>query len=192
MFELPKWSWVFEVLFYVLLVGGLILREYGLRRWNVWGTTLFWASYAISLIPVVPCLEQSVTFINVGQGDSILLVNRNENVLIDTGGNLSFDMAKETLIPYLKSRRIYHIDYLIASHHDFDHIGAGESLRRQFDVRHYIDEAKDFPLQLNAWRFQNYNIYGGTEENDTSLVLGLDFMGKKWLFTGDAPVNIEK
>ena len=112
--------------------------------------------------------------------------------MIDTGGNLSFDMAKETLIPYFKSRRIYHIDYLIASHHDFDHIGAGESLRKHFDVRHYIDEAKDFPLQLNTWGFQNYNIYGGTEENDTSLVLGLDFMGKKWLFTGDAPVNIEK
>ncbi len=192
MFEFPKWSWAFEVVFYVLLVGGLILREYGFRRWNAWGTTLFWASYAISLIPIVPCLEQSVTFINVGQGDSILLVNRNENVLIDTGGSLSFDMAKETLIPYFKSRRIYHIDYLIASHHDFDHIGAGESLRQHFDVRHYIDEAKDFPLRLNMWGFQNYNIYGGTEENDTSLVLGLDFMGKKWLFTGDAPVNIEK
>lgn len=192
MFEFPKWSWGVEVLFYVLFVVGLILKEYGLRRWNAWGTTLFWVGYAISLIPIVPCLEQSVTFINVGQGDSILLVNRNENVLIDTGGNLSFDMAKETLIPYFKSRRIYHIDYLIASHHDFDHIGAGESLRQHFDVRHYIDEAKDFPLRLNAWNFQNYNVYGGTEENDISLVLGLDFMGKKWLFTGDAPTNIEK
>ena len=96
------------------------------------------------------------------------------------------------LIPYLRKKRIYHIDYLFITHHDFDHYGAADSLRRLYDVRHYVDDIDPFPIKVGSMVFTNYNEYGGTEENDTSLVLYTELMGKKWLFTGDAPKEIER
>jgi competence protein ComEC len=61
-----------------------------------------------------------VSFINVGQGDSALLQDSNqEEVLID-GGPVS---AGPTVVAYLKSQNINDIDVIIASHNDADHIG---------------------------------------------------------------------
>jgi hypothetical protein len=57
-----------------------------------------------------------VSFINVGQGDAILIREGYHALMIDTGGNLSFDMAKEVDIPFLRKNHINHLDYLIASH----------------------------------------------------------------------------
>ena len=146
----------------------------------------------ISLLPILPLASQEVTFINVGQGDSILIRDHGKVVLLDTGGNLHFDMAKEVLIPYLYRKRIYHIDCLIASHGDFDHIGAKDSLMSNFKVYNYVDKKEDFPITIGNITLTNYNVYGGKEENETSLVLGLSFMDKRWLFTGDATISIEK
>lgn len=62
----------------------------------------------------------SITMIDVGQGDSIFirLKNGKGNILIDTGGNVnsSYSLAEKTIIPYLKSIGINHLDYLILSH----------------------------------------------------------------------------
>jgi hypothetical protein len=92
------------------------------------------ALYVTSLVPLVPAITQEVSFINVGQGDSILIRDGYHAALLDTGGNISFDMAEEVLIPYLRKKRIYHLDYLIASHGDYDHIGAKDSLLKNFSA----------------------------------------------------------
>jgi competence protein ComEC len=61
-----------------------------------------------------------VSFINVGQGDSALLQDSNqEEVLID-GGPVS---AGPTVVAYLKSQSVQDIDVIVASHNDADHIG---------------------------------------------------------------------
>lgn len=59
-----------------------------------------------------------LTFIDVGQGDSILLElpHNKGNVLIDTGGNKKYNLSKNILIPFLKSKGIKQIDYLIITH----------------------------------------------------------------------------
>ena len=150
------------------------------------------ALYVTSLVPLVPAMTQEVSFINVGQGDSILIRDGYHAALLDTGGNISFDMAEEVLIPYLRKKRIYHLDYLIASHGDYDHIGAKDSLLKNFSVGKFIDSTESFPLTFGNVTLTNYNHYKAFDENEKSLVLGMDFMDKKWLFMGDAPIEIEE
>lgn len=169
---------------YLLLVGD----KRRVLRWGVLYSLCLVSSYS----PLLPCISQEVSFINVGQGDSILIRDGTNAVLLDTGGSLSFDMAKETLIPYLRKKRIYKLNALIASHGDYDHIGAKDSLTENFEVDSFYSDPSSFPLDIASLHFENLNVYTWGEENQSSLVLSLSFMDKVFLFTGDAPVEVEK
>jgi len=177
--------------YYLLLGLALYFWDSGLTFMR--SMALFAMALAVSLnaMPLGNALTSEVDFINVGQGDCVLIRDGYTSVMIDTGGNVGFDLAQEVDIPFLRKHRIYEIDYLIASHGDFDHIGAAPSLRENFKVRHYLDTREDFPFTIGDLTFTNYNIYNLSSENEQSLVISLDFMGKKWLFTGDAPISIE-
>lgn len=62
-----------------------------------------------------------INFIDVGQGDSCLIrTPKNKIILIDGGGsiNSSFDVGKNTLLPYLLDRGITKIDVIVVSHFD--------------------------------------------------------------------------
>ena len=112
--------------------------------------------------------------------------------MIDTGGNKSFDMAEETLIPFMNKKKITHLDALILTHDDFDHSGAKDSLCQNFTVKNVLTEANQFPYKVGDLCFTNLNTFDFTEENDKSLVLSLDFIHKKFLFMGDASVKTEE
>lgn len=178
--------------FYILAVGGSFLYQLGQRRNVLIVAAAYVSSYFVSFVPIVPAITQEVSFINVGQGDSILIRDGLNTVLLDTGGNLSFDMAKESLIPYFRKKRIYKIDCLIASHGDYDHIGAKDSLMKNFKVMKFASSPSDFPLKIGGITLNNLNCYGHSDENESSLVLTLDFLGSSFLFTGDATTEVEK
>lgn len=93
-----------------------------------------------------------VTFIDVGQGDSILIklpFNRG-NYLIDTGGNLpfskepwqekrsSFDVGEDVVVPFIKSKGITRLDKLIITHGDMDHIGGALAVIRDLSVKEIL------------------------------------------------------
>lgn len=96
--------------------------------------------------------EFLLTVIDVGQGDSILISypNNRGNILIDTGGiisynnekwqlkNKNYSIAGDKIIPYLKSIGITRLDYLIISHGDFDHMGEAINLVSNFKVEKVI------------------------------------------------------
>lgn len=66
-----------------------------------------------------------IYFIDVGQGDSSLIITpRNKKILIDGGGSSDkdFDVGKQTVLPYLLNRNINKLDYVIISHFDQDHV----------------------------------------------------------------------
>lgn len=64
-----------------------------------------------------------IYFIDVGQGDSTLIVtSQNKTILIDGGGGKDYDVGKNTLLPYLLDRGFNSIDYIIISHFDNDHV----------------------------------------------------------------------
>lgn len=68
--------------------------------------------------------DLKIYFIDVGQGDSTLIVTPNDKtILIDGGGSSTYDVGENILIPYLLDRKIKKIDYVIVSHTDQDHIG---------------------------------------------------------------------
>ena len=62
--------------------------------------------------------DMLVHFIDVGQGDSILIETTSGNVLVDAG-----NWNGRAVIDYLNDRGISHIDLMIATHPDADHIG---------------------------------------------------------------------
>ncbi len=146
----------------------------------------------VSVVPLQEPISNCVYFVNVGQGDSIIIKNKTHTVMIDTGGYKNFDMAEETLIPFMNKKKITHIDALILSHDDFDHAGAKDSLIEEFKVYNVLTEPEQFPYQIGDLKFENLNDFGFEDENDKSLVLSLNFIGKKFLFTGDASVETEE
>ena len=159
------------------------------------GLTLVISSFLlIYFLPINNLLTESVTFINVGQGDSCLIRKQNRTVLIDTGGSIYKDIAKDCLIPYFKKERIYHLDLVITTHGDFDHDGALNSLLENFYVKNVVTEASKFPINVGDIHIENYNshIAEYDEENDRSLVLGFNLLHKNYLIMGDAPIKVER
>ena len=189
---LPSPSPVGLFLYYLFLLASFLFLEVKMNRAALFASLSFLGIYTSSLLPFPMLFTDQVSFINVGQGDGILIRDNGNVVLLDTGGAVGIDMAKEVLIPFFRKERIDHIDYLIASHSDYDHIGAKDDLYANFKVGEFIDSHDDFPLHIGELTFYSYNIYGGDDENDKSLVLSLNFMGYDWVFTGDAPSKVEK
>lgn len=149
---------------------------------------------SLIFVPFNRLIDKRVYFINVGQGDSTLIVNRNETILIDTGGNTYSDIAMECLIPFFYKEKIYKIDYLIITHEDYDHSGAKESLMNNFKVGDVLDNKNDFPFTVGDITIQNLNPYAfqlDRGENDASLVLDFHFLNKDFLIMGDASKSIE-
>ncbi|GAB4273327.1 MAG: hypothetical protein Kow0029_12910 [Candidatus Rifleibacteriota bacterium] len=63
-----------------------------------------------------------VTFLDVHQGDCILIRSAEKTIMIDAGDD-NRDAAKRYIIPYLKKAGIRHIDMAIISHPHRDHFG---------------------------------------------------------------------
>jgi DNA internalization-related competence protein ComEC/Rec2 len=78
--------------------------------------------------------EIRVHYIDVGQGDAILIQSAQNAVLID-GGDAK---AQHALLGYLRSAGLAEIDYLIATHPHSDHIGGLAPVLRQFAVKNVI------------------------------------------------------
>ena len=134
-----------------------------------------------------------VGMINVGQGDCsyVILPFNQGNILIDTGGNRNYDLAVSTLIPFLKSKGVDHLDYVYVSHHDYDHYGALKSLQEHFPVYHVIDhyekERRIGPLLIRMLKTKR-----SEDKNDNSLVMYCLYNHVHYLFTGDISANKEE
>lgn len=78
-------------------------------------------------------------FIDVGQGDSMLVTTpTGKTMLIDGGGQRdtkSFDVGKNTLLPYLLKKRITKIDFVLISHFDSDHVNGLLTIMKEIKVK---------------------------------------------------------
>lgn len=75
-----------------------------------------------NLIEIIPPGKLILHMIDVGQGDACLVITpQNQTILIDGGGSETYNVGKNTLLPYLLNRRITTLDYVIISHFDTDH-----------------------------------------------------------------------
>ena len=178
------------ILFFVLLLM-VFFEKLKLKRLNMIMTFLYFLSIC------VPCLNiinySYVVFINVGQGDCILIHHQKTNILIDTGGINNKDIACDNLIPYFYKRHIYSLDNVFISHTDYDHSGALTSLMINFKIDNVIYGSTFDEYKINGLIFKNLNNYLiGYEENENSSVIYFSFFNTNFLFMGDAPTSIEK
>jgi competence protein ComEC len=77
-----------------------------------------------------------MTFLDVGQGDSTVIQFPDGRVMVVDGGRAfgDFDLGRLVVAPYLWDQGIHHIDYLVASHPQLDHIGGLIFLMKRFTV----------------------------------------------------------
>ncbi|MCB8818317.1 ComEC/Rec2 family competence protein [Desulfosporosinus shakirovi] len=158
-----------------------------------------------------------VSYIDVGQADSILIQTPGEkNILIDAGNNGDAN----TITGYLKSKNISKLDFVIATHSHEDHIGSLDTVIKTFDIGQIVMpketsntqtfrdvitaitekglkpiEAKagvklDFGSELYA-ELLAPNSSGYEDINDYSAVLRLIYGKNSFLFTGDAETQSE-
>lgn len=81
----------------------------------------------------------NVHFIDVGQGDSILVQTpAKKNILIDAGS----PKAGPKVVDYLEKLQIKRLDLIIATHPDIDHIGGLSHVMKSFKVNEIIDSGK--------------------------------------------------
>lgn len=95
----------------------------------------------------------TVSFLDVGQGDSSLIrTPDNQVILVDGGGTLNFlkagdewrirrdpfEIGEDLVVPLLKKRGITQIDYLIMTHADMDHIGGLQAVIEEIPVKRIL------------------------------------------------------
>lgn len=137
--------------------------------------------------------KEALTFLNIGQGDSIVffIPHSKEVILVDAGSSPYKDMGEKKIIPYLKSKGIKAIDKIIITHDDYDHNGAVSSLIENYKVKEVIENSNNFKgLYIGDNYFKNLNM-SNKKDNDGSVVLYGEYVGKKVLLTGDISSSIE-
>lgn len=184
---------LYIALYYVVLLAIVyFLEAYYYKPMRIMTCALL-ILFVVPALPYEYIYADSITFLNVGQGDSCLVRHRNKTIMIDTGGLTYKDIATECTIPYLRSKGIYHLDYVFISHSDSDHTGALKSLKENFTVREVIDEQTPFKITIDDLTISNINEWASVcaDENDKSQVLTLKAANRNILMMGDASSTIE-
>ena len=136
------------IFYYILITYSL----YCLLKKQINGLILLFITFVIHANFNYLTENGYITMLDVGQGDSILIVlpHNKGNVLIDTGGKLDFNNKTKTTtqinnsISYFKSEGINVINYLILTHGDYDHMGESINLVNNFKVENVIFNCGSF------------------------------------------------
>ena len=103
--------------------------------------TIFIITIILFLFSQIP-QNLKINFIDVGQGDSTLIITpKHKTILIDGGGkedDTSDEVGKKILLPYLLYKGITKIDYIIISHFDTDHVGGLLTVMEELKVEQVI------------------------------------------------------
>lgn len=159
-----------------------------------------------------------VYYIDVDQGDSILIQVNKKNLLIDSGPKLE----KKKLFEYLSKINIDKLDYIIATHPHEDHIGNMSKVLDNYNVLNFyapkiqtttktfeqmIDSLKTKNLKINAIKKGTESInlgentkvtvFSPTKDyyenlNNYSPIIKIQYGKTSFLFTGDAQKDVEK
>ena len=163
--------------------------------------------FCYSLIPK----DLQIYFIDVGQGDSCLIITPNDNKILIDGG----EGEPEVLISYLLDRKIKTLDYIMISHFDSDHCNGLIEVIKSLNVKniliskqaYFCEEYKNIANIINLKKIKvtfvkqgdilnvdknvKIDIFYPTKDleyedlNNNSIVAKLTYNSFSILFTGD-------
>lgn len=176
--------------------------------------------FLICLHPFPPYSKHfKISFVDIGPGESTLIeFPGTEKMLIDGGGMGDYDVGENVLSPFLWSKGIKKIDYLVLSHAHPDHIGGLFSVIKNFKIGEvwvstFPEGDENFKRFLKLVGFKPKEVTAGfgreiagaklevlhpprkrveDVSNDDSMVLKITFGSYSFLFTGDISVFSEK
>ena len=131
--------------YYILYIIGVIIFIYFYNKKIISVLSILLLALFNYLYPVF-FNQNYLMFLDVGQGDSILIHSKDKTMLVDTGGVMNYSREKwqerknkksltnYVTIPVLKKLGIRKIDYLVLTHGDFDHMGEALKLIKQYRV----------------------------------------------------------
>ena len=155
-----------------------------------------------------------ISYIDVGEAESILIQSDGENALIDAGNTIDGNK----LVKYFKSLGITNFKYLFGTHAHEDHIGGLANIIYNFNIDEiYMPKTrskyKSYNNVLKALNKKNKELLtpeidqrlflgesiidilyvGDFPENinNTSIILKLTYKNTSYLFTGDTTKDIE-
>lgn len=146
-------------------VCSLTLLAFMIRRshWTKWLAGAVAGVFLVLLVshpfpPQLAAHQLEMTTIDVGQGDSVLLVTpAGKTILVDAGGFPQFkgrpkprlDIGEDVVSPYLWSRSIRHLDVVVLTHAHEDHSGGIVSILENFRPKElWVGAMPDVP----AWQ----------------------------------------
>jgi competence protein ComEC len=115
-------------------------------HWRIWAATSMIGIALFIGLRWRPTYDRAlhVAFLDVGQGESILIQGPERTVLID-GGSVADEgrgeVGRAVIVPYLLSRGIRKLDAVIVTHADADHCNGLRTVLREVEVGHFIDGA---------------------------------------------------
>ena len=138
-----SWSvvWSKQPEWWALLISGLGI-VYAIRpgdildawKWRVLGIAFCIPLFAPAIQPLSSFLlghgEFRASVLDIGQGTAVLIETKNRRLLYDTGPiqGKKDDAGQRIILPYLRGTGIDHIDRMVISHSDSDHVGGAATL----------------------------------------------------------------
>lgn len=87
--------------------------------------------------------QLTISMLDIGQGDAVLIQTGVKNILIDTGDDKYYEDGKKgkentQLLTELQKLKIDHIDTLVMTHAHADHIGKADKVIAQYGVKELV------------------------------------------------------
>lgn len=120
----------------IALIGLYLMVNFKQARWRALLSVMFIPLLLTIMFRLLPIDDKrwQVHLLDVGQGLSLVIEQNKRAIIYDTGaryGN-SFSYAERVALPFLTSKGINEVDYLVVSHGDNDHAGGAEAI-----IKHY-------------------------------------------------------
>ncbi len=182
-----------SITFCVLLGAAIVLARAGMNQKNRWLRRGAWLALTVAALVAVlprpidrPRGDLLVEAIDVGQGDSLLIITPDgKTLLIDAGGfgggprqaPQNFDIGEEVVSPALWARGIRHLDAVALSHAHSDHMGGMPAILRNFHpgelwvgnnppipaYRALLDEADMLHVRVRSFHAGDAFAFGDTQ-----------------------------
>ncbi len=194
--HLPKFGFIASIFYYGLIIWMCFSKNSitVVKRFIIFIAVMF----LIIMVQLKP-YQETITFLDVGQGDTAIIHTNSCSAVIDSYHGTT---------DYLKHQGIYHLDYLILTHSHDDHIKEALDILTYIKVDYIVLSLYDKnyplfnqqPLLVSAQQqlmcgnllfdilgpIRNYN-----DENNHSIVLKFTFDNTSFLFTGDIEKEAE-